>query len=99
MKVDHDRLIRAKLDSRASAGPARKPPMFSVKDFVAAGGCMHRLRTRVEVGEEGKPWTARYHARDLPCVGKLHKGGDHLSTTVDGRSVLVHVTKGGVRWW
>jgi len=76
------------------------PPPFTTKEYVAAGGCLARLRTRVLIGgDEDKPWTFEYAERDVPCVGKLHKGGNHLVTTIDGESVLVHETKDGKRWY
>jgi len=80
-----------------------KPPaeeLFSTKDYIAAGGCLARLRVRALIdGDETKPWTAKYAERDVPCIGTLHKGGNHLVTTIDGESVLVHETKDGKRWY
>jgi hypothetical protein len=70
-----------------------------VKEYIAVGGCMHKLRVHVPVdGEDDKPWTQQYITRDQPCIGRLGKGGNHLVTNLGGQSVPVHETKDGKRW-
>lgn len=65
------------------------------KEYVALGGCMHKLLVRYPIGTAEHPWEQKYTERALRCVGV---GTKHLVTNIKGKPILVHETAGGQRW-